>query len=393
MKILLIGSSFSAIPFLRELKNLGAHVSVIGKLPDDPCHSYADASIFEDYSNPVALLDVCKEYQFDYIVPTCNDYSYVSGSYVANILKLPGFDNPEVTEILHSKDNFRRFCADIGVPSPQILGEIDETTDFAAFADRIDGPVLVKPVDSFSGRGVELIKAGDELAIAFERAAAVSRSKKAVVEHYVEGALHSHTSLIAGGQIIWHDFVDEFCEVYRYQVDRSSYPSRLSDEIRRGVQDSMQNIVTSLGLTDGLLHTQFIASEDQFWIIECMRRCPGDLYGHHFKFSFGFDYEAQFVAAFVGRKPQAPSSGASGVAIERRVLSVDALSPFFGLEIEKGAPAMTYIPLKNSGLPLEAAPFDKAGILFLKGTAGQPLAEIEAVSSGMMMAGVNAVKN
>ena len=289
MKVLLVGSSFSAVSMLFDLKRRGAHVTAIGKFQDDACHAYADQSIFEDYSDREALLRVCRENAFDYIVPTCNDYSYVAAAFVSDQLGFPGFDNTDTTAILHKKDCFRRFCRELGVPAPIVYGEVSAETPSPP--TNIVGPALVKPVDSFSGRGVQIVREERDLPEAIERAFAMSRAKGAVIEQFVEGALHSHTALISGGQIIWHDFVDEFCEVYPYQVDRSVYPSCLPTDLRAAVHESMARIVSALQLCDGLLHTQFIASESEFWIIECMRRCPGDLYGYHFKLALGFDYE------------------------------------------------------------------------------------------------------
>ena len=384
MKVLLLGSSFSAMPFLFHLRNIGADVSVIGKYEDDPCHGFVDHSILEDYSDAEALLAICREHRFEYIVPSCNDYSYVAGSAVANALGLPGFDSPEVTSILHTKDRFRQFCREINVPAPRIFGEIATQADIESVAAQLDGPALVKPVDSFSGRGVELIQAPSELPQAVARATEMSRSKRVVAERFVDGALHSHTAFIADGRIIWHEFVDEFCEVYRYQVDRSAFPTRLTTGMRAAVHRSMERVVDVLGLCDGLLHTQFIASDSEFWIIECMRRCPGDLYGHHFKFSFNYDYEAQYVAGFVGAKPLPPVSHDRRSRIERRVLSTSQPAAFFGVEIKAGEPSMIYIPLKESGQKLDAAPFDKAGILFLKGGPDDRPEDLAAVNAEMM---------
>jgi formate-dependent phosphoribosylglycinamide formyltransferase (GAR transformylase) len=369
MNVLLIGSSFSAMPMLFDLKRRGMHVTVIGKHRDDPCHSYADQSIYEDYSNRDTLLNVCREAAFDYIVPSCNDYSYVAGAFVADLMGFSGFDSPETTSILHTKNRFRQFCQAIGIPAPRIYGEVS-----AASRDLpvpITGPALVKPVDSFSGRGVRLVREASELSDAIDWAFDTSRQKGAVIEQFVQGHLHSHTAFIANGQIVWHDYVDEFCEVYSYQVDRSIYPSRLSNSIRAAVNESIIKIVASLQLCDGLLHTQFIASDSEFWIIECMRRCPGDLYGQHFKMALGYNYESQYVASFVGQLPEPPNKVGRATRIERRVISVGEPRAFFGLRLQAGEQKVTYVPLKGSGGLLEAAPFDKAGIVFLEG--GHPV--------------------
>jgi phosphoribosylaminoimidazole carboxylase (NCAIR synthetase) len=364
MEVLLIGSSFSAVPMLQALKKRGANVTVIGKHEDDPCHAYADRSIFEDYSDSNTLLTVCQQNRFDYIVPTCNDYSYLAASDVAAELGFSGLDDQETTSIIHTKDHFRRFCARIGVPAPKTYGEVSNGQR-ELMAD-LEGPALVKPVDSFSGRGVQVIYDAKELPGAVDRALAQSRRGNVVIEQFVDGALHSHTAFISSGRVIWHDFVDEFCEIYPYQVDRSAYPSSLSTEMRVNVNTCIEKIVSALNLCDGLLHTQFIASAADFWIIECMRRCPGDLYGHHFKLALDYDYESQYVAGFVGAVPKPPEMPTNSTSVGRQIISVDQEQAFFGISLDPGVRKMTYVPLKLSGEKLGPAPFDKAGIMFFQ---------------------------
>ncbi len=365
MEVLLIGSSFSAVPMLAAIKRRGGKVTVIGKYTGDPCHAYADRSIFEDYSDRDMLLSICRENSFDFIVPSCNDYSYRAASHVADKLGFPGLDNPETTAILHTKNRFRHFCGKIGAPVPKMFGELSDGC--RSLTDGFEGPVIVKPVDSFSGRGVQIVHKAEELAAAAERAFAESRSGAVVVEQFVEGTLHSHTAFIVSGRVIWHDFVDEFCEVYPYQVDRSTYPSRLPAGRRGEVNISIERLVSALNICDGLLHTQFIASDAGFWIIECMRRCPGDLYGYHFKLALDYDYEAQYIASFLGDVPAAPVSQSCLAQVERRVLSVDSEHAFFGVALGSDTGSSMYVPLKNSGERLGPAPFDKAGIVFLYG--------------------------
>jgi hypothetical protein len=195
----------------------------------------------------------------------------------------------------------------------------------------------------------------------------MSRHKRAVIEQFVEGALHSHTGFISDGRFIWHDFVDEFCEVYPYQVDRSKYPSQLSRSLKARVHDAIAAIASELQLANGLLHTQFIASANDFWIIECMRRCPGDLYGHHFRLGLNYDYESQYVSSFVGEKPTVPNFDLAPKSIERRVVSTQNSLSFFAIDFNLITRDSLFIPLKNSGERMEAAPFDKAGILFSAG--------------------------
>lgn len=362
MKVLLIGSSFSAVPLLVSLKAFGAVVTVVGSDKIEPCHQIGDQSIFEDYSDAQKLLEVCRSEEFDYIVPSCNDYAYLSSSLVANELGLPGYDSDEVTSTLHSKDKFREICTALQIPTPKSYGTISSTEDL--LEKNIKGTALLKPVDSFSGKGIQLIDGAGLSVEQVSKALSESRSKKAIIEEFVQGSLHSHTSFIEEGKIVWHDFVDEFCETYAYQVSDSSYPSILSEKTKIAVNQAIKKLIEGLNLANGLLHTQFIANEESFWLIETMRRCPGDLYGFHFKLSFDFDYAKQYVAPFLGRKHQIKPLVDKKQFVTRQVVTAASETNFFSLAAEPAEHATIFVPLKNAGEALRAAPADKAGIVF-----------------------------
>lgn len=366
-RVLLVGSSFSAMPMLKCLRERGLAVTTIGKYKNDPCHRYSDMQILEDYSDPNTLLQICREQTFDFIVPTSNDYSYMSAAFVANEMGFPGFDEAESTNIIHYKNRFREFCQTINVPVPKIYGKlaVHNKIELADFK----GKALVKPVDSFSGRGVTLVHDANEAALAATAAFKMSKSGSAVVEEFVEGTLHSHTAFLRSGRVEWYDFVDEFCSVHPYQVDRSHYPSRLNALTRSAVNEAISKIVSELNLVDGLLHTQFIASESEYWIIESMRRCPGDLYGHHFRYALEFDYEDSYVCGFIGERPKFPRRDSAISKVERCVISTSENLPFFASGFRAANREVVFVPLKESGQLLDAAPFDKAGIAFFIGEA------------------------
>lgn len=359
--VLLIGSSYSAAPFLFLLKKMGFHVSVCGVLKDDPCHAYADQSFFIDYSKKDELLKLVEEMNFDYIVPTCNDYSYLSGSYVANALQFPGFDNYETTEILHVKGKFKKEAAKLNLKSPKLY---HQGLAKNILRNEIRYPCLVKPIDSFSGRGVSKAIDSDELEVALELATASSLAGKLVIEEFVEGDLFSHSAYIEGGRVAIDFFADEFCQAYQYQVDCSNHPSILGVAIKDGVRQEINRMCQQLNLVDGLLHTQFIANKDEFWLIECMRRCPGDLYGHMIQKSTGVNYDELFVSPFVGMAMPKVCPNDEYKFIGRHTISQLKASPSFSFTSSLSAGDIEVVQLKVSGEELSSAPYDKMAILF-----------------------------
>ena len=117
-------------------------------------------------------------------------------------------------------------------------------------------------------------------------------------------------------------------------------------------------------MCDGLLHTQFIANGDDFWIIECMRRCPGDLYGGLIERSTGVNYTDLFVRPFVHESYGDLKPGDESLYCGRHTVSTsDSLTSYsFGHSIP--AISTQIVPLKMSGERMEAAPYDKLAILF-----------------------------
>jgi len=360
-RALLVGSSFSAAPIFFLLKKRGLHVSVCGSLTTDPCHQYADASFYIDYSDREALLHLVESEKFDYVVPTCNDYSYMSCAWFAERLGYPGFDNFDVAAILHTKNEFRRITQQYEVPAPRAN---HQQVNRPINVSGLMYPLLVKPIDSFSGRGVTKVLDASELSAAVDAARQASRSGEIVLEEFVDGALYSHSAFIHNREIVADFFVDEFCSVYPYQVDCSNHPSRLATIMQGEVRAKMAQLVKQLDLQDGLLHTQFIANSEQYWIIECMRRCPGDLYGSLIERSTGTSYMDYFVRPFLGEIIRPNATPVVYKPIGRHTISVR--NPLTTYTFSHTIPAVNVhiTPLKSSGERLKAAPFDKLAILF-----------------------------
>lgn len=362
-KALLLGSSYSAVPLLFILKRHGLHVSVCGNLPADPCHNYADQSFYEDYSKHDLVEELQKEHNFDYVIPSCNDYSYLSGAHVAEKYGLPGYDSLPTAMLLHNKALFRSRIEQIGLPAPKYR---TLAPDEDLKISDMHFPLLVKPVDSFSGRGITKVHSLEELREAVGHASTVSRSGGIfVAEEFIEGSLHSHSAFISDRTILFDFFADEFCTVYPYQVNCSNSPSRLDDHVKDGMRSLINRLAQSLGLVDGLFHTQFIVSGDEIFLIESMRRCPGDLFNRMIELSTSAEYLENYVGPFIGLPPSS-SDVLPRRLIGRHTISVKEPTIYFGMRNRIPFESVDFVPLKESGSQFAPAPYDKAGIVFVE---------------------------
>ena len=305
---------------------------------------------------------MCANEAFDYLVPSCNDYSYNSASYVATKLnKFYGFDKFEITSILHTKNGFRKFTIDNSLSVPQA---IKYTKDLDLDGLTLNYPLLVKPDDSFSGKGITKIIKKFELKNAVEIAKENSQNRDVIIEEFIEGNLYSHSAFIQDGKILIDFFVDEFCTLYPYQVDSSCISYNLNEEVKNGIRKDIQKLVTFLNLTDGLLHTQFISDNTKFWLIETMRRCPGDLYGALIKKSMNFNYLEFYCNSFLNKKSTLGEFKMDKKYIARHTISTSRNLIFKSLKYELESKKLDFYPLKESGQILKQAPHDKVGLVF-----------------------------
>jgi biotin carboxylase len=357
---LLCDAAFSALPILFSLKNRGFRVGVCGSRPNDPGHALADFSFPLDYSNEKLLLEIVRTNAIEFLVPGCTDVSYRSCASVANVLGLPGYDRPESVSIIHQKDAFREYCDMRGFPIPQFVSD-------ASRVPELSFPILIKPSDSFSGKGIVRVESYDRLPDGIEEAKSHSSARSILFEEFIDGCLYSHSAVLRRGKIAWDIFVNEYCSVHPYQVNSSHVSIDLAEGTAMAVRNWLQDFARALSLADGLVHTQFIATENSFYLIEVTRRCPGDLYAMLVEMSLGIDYAFAYASSFCNEElPATLSDFKTRRNYSRHTVSVEHDCFFLSTQCTLPHCRPLYVPLKKTGELLHAAPLDRAGIYFIE---------------------------
>lgn len=357
--ILLCDANFCVLPILQILKKKNYNTSVVGALLSDPGHKIANNSIPINYANKEQLLDHISNNNYDFIVPGCNDQSYLSLSYIAEKLSYPGFDKYETTLLIHHKNKFKEYAIKKDYPIPKEIENIKKTNE-------IKFPVIIKPIDSFSGKGIKKAFNREELNTLWKELEKDNKTQEFIIEEFIEGELYSHSAFIKNKKIVLDFFVNEYCTVYPYQVNSSNLSTLLNKKIKEGMKNWTEKFAQDLELCDGLIHTQFISDNEDFYILEVARRCPGDLYSQLIKESTGIDYNNLYTLPFIGIELPEDIRILKTKFISRHTVSVDKPCIFLSSEVTLENKKTKYIPLKYSGTKMDVAPFDKSGIYFIE---------------------------
>ncbi len=366
-RVLLLDTNVASAPIYQSLAAAGYEVYLVGRNPADFLAKAAPNYINLDYSDVEATLALVERLSAKYIVPGCNDLSYDTCAAISARRPFPGIDPIEVVRTLGNKQDFRRYAALNDIPAPRQIAEAD------AVAGR---SVIVKPVDAYSGRGVTALKAptADDLSAALALAKTFSASGACLIEEFVEGQLYSHTAFLGADGVVADFIVEEYSSINPFTVDTSCVVNDFDQTLLRKVRAAIEWIARDLNLTSGLMHTQFIADGERFWIIEITRRCPGDLYSLLISLSTGFDYAENYVRPFIDEPFKDGARRQS--AIIRHTIFVREPQTYGSLQFHRPVEIERFVPQALAGEHIAAAPFARIGIVFIRTEPGAPLDEL-----------------
>ncbi|MCU7814354.1 MAG: ATP-grasp domain-containing protein [Candidatus Thiodiazotropha sp. (ex Rostrolucina anterorostrata)] len=362
-RTLLVDINRAAVPIYHALQDMGHEVWVVGGKPAETLAKLASNYVQLDYSDVERLATFVDEKGFDYLVPGCTDLSYKVCAEI-NHDRFPGIDTPANTSAIHIKSAFREVASDIGLPVPRVLS-LEQAAEVEA--------VIVKPVDSFSGRGVTVLHGAtpSELSKAFNDARKTSKTGEVIIEEYITGQLFSHSAFIGDGDVVADFIVQEDCTINPFTVDTSRVVDGFSQEILKSIRKDIHRLMSSLALSTGLVHTQFIARGNRYWIIEMTRRCPGDIYALLIAFSTGYPYAANYVAPFVGEVPHPQRDSHLMERITRHTVTSKAGTPLWGFQFSVPVDIRLFVPLATSGDFIDPSPYGRAGIFFFRSSSDQ----------------------
>ncbi len=290
-KILLLGGSAQQVVAIETARSLGYETVLCDYLPDNPGQFHADRFYQVSTTDKLAVLEVAHKEQVSGILAYASDPAAPTAAYVAQELGLPTNPYPSV-EILCNKDLFRQSLAQIGLNSPQSIGCHSQEEALDAI-HQLELPLIVKPVDSSGSKGVSVLRSLDQVASAVELAFRFTRCKRVIVEQFLE---KKHPYLIGGdifvydGQVILWGLMNchRDSHVNPLVPVGKSYPCQLEDSDLQLVKDTLQALVTRLGIRFGPMNVELIVDkQNRVWPIDIGPRSGGnmipDLLGYIFQ--------------------------------------------------------------------------------------------------------------
>lgn len=273
-KLLMLSATIFEIPLIQAAQAQGYYVITTGNNASAPGHKISDEYAAFDYSDYEGMVELAKELKINAISQGCSDNCALVAAYMGEKLGLKGHDTYENAQIIHRKDKFKQFAREAGIKSP--AARYYESVEEALGQAMEDIPLIVKPSDQAGGKGVSTVYDSEAYQKAVLKAFNMSRDGRIVVEPFIEGTLHSLSTFIIDQRVAAYTTLNDYSYANKYLTNTGVSPADNWERAIKVLIPETEKVARKLGLVDGLLHMQYMERQGEFWIIEMMRRMPGN---------------------------------------------------------------------------------------------------------------------
>lgn len=302
MKALLLGGGVPQIAAIKELKKRGITVLLADMSENVVARQYADEFYNVSTLDKEGIKNLAVEQKVDFLISVCTDQALQIVAEVSEELGLPCYIDAKTAVNVSKKSYMKKIFTENGVPTSQFV--IMETLD----TDKIKHlkyPLIVKPVDSNSSKGVCRINRPEDLKPAFDNAVRISRTKTAIVEEFVEGDEISVDAYIEDGKahILCLTSIYKIPGNNKFVINRARIPALASDDIASQIQVVAQKIADAFGLKNTPMLIQLISTGERISVVEFCARTGGGIKFLMIKKESGFDVVKAVIDLTLGEKP------------------------------------------------------------------------------------------
>lgn len=277
-KLLILGANPETSPLVEKANQMGVKTIVTSNIIDDVAKKTAWKAYDVDGLDAPSLIKLAKEEKVDGVLVGVADVVVPTYCKVCNALELPCYATQEIVDVFAYKDRFKATCETYGIHGiPEYY--LDRNL-IREDLDRIEYPVMVKPVDSRSGIGMTICYDESGLDVAIKEALAHSRKKRFIVEKYME----------CDDMGIYYTFKDGFCSascVYdRYTTGEQpgvsrvclggTYPSRHIDRYFERMHENALRMFREIGIQNGVLMLSAFYEDGEFYVYDTGFRLQGE---------------------------------------------------------------------------------------------------------------------
>ena len=179
MKALVVAGGLAQIELINQLKERGITTVLIDGNANALARPYADKFHQMAIFDIEAVKNLAVEEKVDFLITCCADQVLLVVAQVSEMLGLPCYIDYQTGQNVSDKKYMKRIFQENNIPTSRHV-ELTEL-DWERIKE-LQYPIVVKPVDAYSSRGVRKAQNPEELERYFNEAAQISRAGGVIVE-------------------------------------------------------------------------------------------------------------------------------------------------------------------------------------------------------------------
>lgn len=302
-RILVLAGGADQIDLLIDLKSRGYYTILVDYFPNPIAKPYADKHIQESTLDKEKVLQIAVDEKVENIITACTDQALVTVAYVAEKLGFPRQFSYEKALNVTNKLRMKEIMVSNGIPTAKFVNvhSLDESVDELSF------PLMVKPADSGSSKGVRKVNNRKELEEFFSYAQGESRTGRVIIEEFKEGKevgidcyiKNGKAQLLMMGQVNKKKVNDNTLLIFQTFI-----PASISEKAKQNIEIIANSIAKAFDLDNTPLLIQTLVDGDTVHVIEFAARIGGASKHRTIRIKTGFDILHANVDAVLGLVPE-----------------------------------------------------------------------------------------
>ncbi len=309
MRVLVLAGGFDQIALIEELKSRG-HYVILADYYENPmaksaAHKHCQVSTLDvDMIEKIAV-----EEKVELITTACTDQALLTVAEVSERLSLPCYLDHQTGLNVTNKEYMKQRFVDFSIPTAHHI-IVDNTDELDKKTAHLRYPLIVKPVDCNSSKGVIKISDKADLAPNVENAISLSRTKTAVIEEFIEGREytvdfwidHNKPRLLMASEITKLKNRDSFT------INGCRTLPELSQNKVSELERIAALIAKAFELDNMPMFMQVIDSGDSIYVLEFSARMGGGTKYRMIELYSGFPIMSVYVDRVLGKIPTVPQT-------------------------------------------------------------------------------------
>ncbi|MGA4989387.1 ATP-grasp domain-containing protein [Nonomuraea bangladeshensis] len=301
-RLVILGGSDGTVSAFRAARRLGLATICVDMRQDAPGVAEADEFLHVSTRDVPAVAAALRDRDgLAGLLAPGSDINLPSLVELARLLGLPCGLTDATLRASTDKLFFREVCERLGLPGPSYCAD-DYWAGDADLALRPPLPVIVKPVDSGSSRGITICREPGELPAAIAYAKEVSPSGRALIEELLTGEDLCAEAMLQDGRIALLGLSRRVTAPPAVvAVGHDMAPA--DDVLEKEVVRQLERVCADLGYRDGPLNVDLFVDGGQVTLVEMGARIGGNGLGEALGLMHGVDTVEATVRLAIGERP------------------------------------------------------------------------------------------